>query len=174
MALEKAKKRLGRKHFSISLKFKTLQAFKISFAYDRESEVSKILDLLLVSQSNPSPSAIYAFHHRPTGTEDHGWTTYQPKQEFARMGIPSEDWRLTNLNSEYSVAPSYPALLAVPYNVPLETLVLASKFRRRGRLPVLTWKVGQLQPTSGPVRPCCYAPLQPAVNWIVSRALQGG
>lgn len=48
-------------------------------------------------------------------------------------------WRISNFNSEYKYCESYPRSVVVPATVTDQQLQEASKFRSKGRLPVLTW-----------------------------------
>ncbi|GFR60593.1 myotubularin-related protein [Elysia marginata] len=60
-----------------------------------------------------------------------------------RMGAPNEHWVITNLNSQYELCDTYPSLLYVPANATTPVLVGSSKFRSRGRLPVLSYLHGE-------------------------------
>lgn len=61
---------------------------------------------------------------------------YVPQQEYRRLGITSSDvtsaladgdaFRLSHVNSNYAIAPSYPALLAVPGTATDEEVVAAA------------------------------------------------
>jgi len=69
-----------------------------------------------------------------------GWTIYEPEEEFKRMNIPDEHWRLTNLNLSYQLCSTYPSVLAVPINIDDGTLTAAAAFRSRNRFPALSWR----------------------------------
>jgi hypothetical protein len=69
-----------------------------------------------------------------------GWNVYSPHAEFARMGIPDALWRISDVNSEYELCSTYPAVVAVPTSVDDHSLTLASLFRSRGRFPALSWR----------------------------------
>ncbi|RLN66328.1 hypothetical protein BBJ29_002602 [Phytophthora kernoviae] len=58
------------------------------------------------------------------------------------MGISSSTnrWRLSRINEEYELCPTYPSILAVPTSTSDSVLVVASKFRSKGRIPVLSWR----------------------------------
>lgn len=49
-----------------------------------------------------------------------GWSFYSPEAEFARMGVPNDRWRLTSINANYAVCPSYSTVLYVPTTVLLK------------------------------------------------------
>lgn len=63
---------------------------------------------------------------------------YDPLKEFARFGIPDSDWRITAVNLNYEVSPTYPAFCAVPLNVDDMMLLQASKFRSKSRFDIFT------------------------------------
>ncbi|CAI5734541.1 unnamed protein product [Peronospora farinosa] len=71
-----------------------------------------------------------------------GWRTYNAMTEYQRMGISSstDRWRLSFINDEYDLCPTYPSVLAVPTSASDSVLAVASKFRSKGRIPVLSWR----------------------------------
>jgi hypothetical protein len=56
-----------------------------------------------------STEKLYAFFYEPGKAEKriNSWGIYQPEKEFARMGVGTKtnEWRLTNINKDYSVSP---------------------------------------------------------------------
>eukprot|EP00644_Phytophthora_capsici_P003975 jgi/Phyca11/564676/estExt2_Genewise1.C_PHYCAscaffold_150474 len=58
------------------------------------------------------------------------------------MGISSSTnrWRLSYVNDQYELCATYPSILAVPASVSDSVLAVASKFRSKGRIPVLSWR----------------------------------
>ncbi|KAK1941225.1 Myotubularin [Phytophthora citrophthora] len=71
-----------------------------------------------------------------------GWNIYDAVAEFQRMGISSSTnrWRLSYVNDQYELCATYPSILAVPASVSDSVLAVASKFRSKGRIPVLSWR----------------------------------
>jgi hypothetical protein len=65
---------------------------------------------------------------------------YNPQTEFARMGIPDESWRMTEVNMRYKVCPTYPQVLVVPALVNDATLVEAAKYRSKSRMVAFCWR----------------------------------
>ncbi|XP_020581682.1 phosphatidylinositol-3-phosphatase myotubularin-1 [Phalaenopsis equestris] len=53
--------------------------------------------------------------------------------------VSNELWRLTTVNSRYSLCSTYPSSLIVPKSISDEELQQAASFRGRGRLPVISW-----------------------------------
>lgn len=48
-------------------------------------------------------------------------------------------WRVSTVNSDYSVCPSYPHAVIVPREVDDGKLVQSARFRQGGRFPVLSY-----------------------------------
>lgn len=69
-----------------------------------------------------------------------GWKVYDPMREFARIGVPDGQWRVTTVNKSYSLSPTYPALLAVPITLNDDFILKAAQFRSKCRFPVLCWR----------------------------------
>ncbi len=110
---------------------------------------------------------LYAFFYKPptplpAGLVGPGWTVYNPREEFARMGVGSRTraWRFTDINKDYSVrvglrrgagaqpltplvlqfSPTYPAkMMVVPAKISDAVLVYAGKYRSKARIPALTY-----------------------------------
>lgn len=68
------------------------------------------------------------------------WSIYNPIKEFVRMGVPNKYWRLSQVNSRYEMSSTYPSVLAVPTSIDDDVLLRCSKFRSKGRIPVLSWR----------------------------------
>lgn len=51
----------------------------------------------------------------------------------------TDEWRLSEVNKDFSVCPSYPPLVAVPKDVDDDTLRKVATFRHSGRFPVLSY-----------------------------------
>lgn len=55
------------------------------------------------------------------------------------MGVPNTDWKVEDGNSNFDMCDTYPPLIYVPTSTTKAMLLGSSKFRSRGRLPVLTY-----------------------------------
>lgn len=53
--------------------------------------------------------------------------------------LQHDRWRLSTVNRDYSVCPSYPPAVIVPKNTDDDTLKKVAKFRQGGRFPVLCY-----------------------------------
>lgn len=55
------------------------------------------------------------------------------------MGVPNDHWCLTTLNEQYELCDTYPKHLYVPTTANTSVLMGSSRFRSKGRLPVLSY-----------------------------------
>ena len=67
------------------------------------------------------------------------WHIFNPLKEFRRMGVPNNNWRISNINAHYELCPTYPAILGVPAVVDDMILYQSANFRSKGRIPALSW-----------------------------------
>uniref|UniRef100_A0A8C6T2C4 Myotubularin related protein 7b n=1 Tax=Neogobius melanostomus TaxID=47308 RepID=A0A8C6T2C4_9GOBI len=61
------------------------------------------------------------------------------KEEREEMGVPNNLWVQTMANSEYRICDTYPSELFVPKSATPAVIVGSSRFRSRGRFPVLSY-----------------------------------
>ncbi|KAL3282217.1 hypothetical protein HHI36_005411 [Cryptolaemus montrouzieri] len=83
---------------------------------------------------------LYPFFYQPMYTilED-GHTLFKPELEFSKL-LKSDDWRVTHINSDFSICPSYSATLIVPKSIDDDVIASAATFRDGGRFPILSYK----------------------------------
>jgi len=77
-------------------------------------------------------------------SQNAGWDLYDPLQDYARMGITDTasgacPWQLKQINADYNLCSTYPSVLVFPKAVTDNELRLVAAFRKRGRLPALSW-----------------------------------
>lgn len=86
------------------------------------------------------PRLLYPFTYMPDFKllED-GWTIYTLEDEFKEIKMISNDWRISNVNKDFIVCPTYPEKVIVPKSVEDSVLISISKFRCLGRFPVLSY-----------------------------------
>ncbi|KAJ4805511.1 Myotubularin [Rhynchospora pubera] len=53
--------------------------------------------------------------------------------------ISNDRWRMTTINSNYTLCPTYPSVLVVPKSISDEELLQAASFRTSRRIPVISW-----------------------------------
>ncbi|EGX53387.1 hypothetical protein AOL_s00006g253 [Orbilia oligospora ATCC 24927] len=112
----------------------------ITFCFDTEQEARDVFDSIKRLTCGGTVERLYAFIYKPTKFEMpfNGWRIYDPQREFDRQGI-TQDWRLSNINSNYTFCDTYPAKLYIPATISDNTLNYVAKFRSRQRVPVLTY-----------------------------------
>ncbi|XP_078449733.1 myotubularin-related protein 9 isoform X1 [Lampetra planeri] len=98
----------------------------------------------------------YPFFYRPMfeALED-GWHSFLPEHEFARLTSHTADWRLSHVNKDFTVCPSYPPVVIIPKAIDDEMVKKVSAFRQNGRFPVLSY----YHKTNGMVMMRCSQPL---------------
>jgi len=69
-----------------------------------------------------------------------GWNLYDAKKDYHRLNVEDKEWRISDVNKEYKLCPTYPRYLVVPSTISDEDLFSIAKFRSRGRIPVLIWR----------------------------------
>ncbi|KAG1666790.1 Myotubularin-related protein 9 [Nymphon striatum] len=82
----------------------------------------------------------YPFFYRPMfDIVENGWTAFNIENEFAELQMQSDDWRITKVNTDFSICNSYPQTMIVPKNIDDKTLAIVSNFRQHGRFPILSY-----------------------------------
>lgn len=76
-----------------------------------------------------------------------GWAVYDQQSEFTRLGFKAprsmsqmSGFRVTHINSNYKMSPTYPSSFIVPASVSDGELRKISHFRARGRVPAVTYR----------------------------------
>lgn len=83
---------------------------------------------------------LYPFFYRPMYSilED-GYTMFRSELEFSKL-LTTDEWRLSTINRDYSVCPTYAASLVVPSSITDEEIRQSAAFRDGGRFPVFSYK----------------------------------
>ena len=70
-----------------------------------------------------------------------GWSVYSVDKEFQKFfqATTTAEWRITQVNNNYSICATYPTKLIVPNSVDDATLIKSSQFRSMARFPVLSY-----------------------------------
>lgn len=85
---------------------------------------------------------LYCFQYTSSSEElvkSAGWDYFKLENEYRRMKVPNEEWQLTTMNKDYALCDTYPNQLFVPNAADKSLLLGSSRFRSKGRLPVLTY-----------------------------------
>ncbi|EPY77496.1 myotubularin-related protein 9 isoform 1 [Camelus ferus] len=87
-----------------------------------------------------SITLMYPFFYRPMfDVIEDGWHSFLPEQEFELYSSATSEWRLSYVNKEFAVCPSYPPIVIVPRAIDDEALRKVAAFRHGGRFPVLSY-----------------------------------
>ncbi|XP_068603874.1 myotubularin-related protein 6 isoform X2 [Brachionichthys hirsutus] len=114
----------------------------VHFVVQRERDCHDIYSSLLRLLQPEAYEELYAFSYNPKQNDqqrEEGWQLIGLGAEFERMGVPCDQWQLTDVNRDYKVCETYPRDLYVPITASKPIIVGSSKFRSKGRFPVLTY-----------------------------------
>lgn len=123
---------------TITIKCKDLRIIQLEITGMEESlNIASSIEAL---STLDSITLMYPFFYRPMFevTED-GWSSFLPEQEFELLASETEDWRLSEVNRDFSVCQSYPQVVTVPKSIDDESLRKVAVFRQGGRFPVLSY-----------------------------------
>lgn len=85
-------------------------------------------------------SEMYPFFYRPSDLSlDEPWGLSTAEKVYRETKELHIKWRLSTVNNDYSVCPSYPLSVIVPKVIDDDTLKKVAKFRQAGRFPVLCY-----------------------------------
>ncbi|KAM9842624.1 myotubularin-related protein 9 isoform 2-T2 [Aulostomus maculatus] len=85
-------------------------------------------------------SEMYPFFYRPSNVSPQDqWGLSSPEILYAQMKELYDRWRLSTVNRDFTVCPSYPPAVIVPKDIDDEMLIKAAKFRQGGRFPILCY-----------------------------------
>lgn len=114
----------------------------LHFIIPQERDCHDVHVSLLRLSRPESYEELYCFSYNPNGAKEQrqlDWAFLDLKAEYGRMGLPNSLWKLSPVNCEYKVSDTYPADLYVPKSATPPVIVGSSKFRSRGRFPVLAY-----------------------------------
>uniref|UniRef100_A0A8C1VQ81 Zgc:154055 n=1 Tax=Cyprinus carpio TaxID=7962 RepID=A0A8C1VQ81_CYPCA len=87
-----------------------------------------------------SVTEMYPFFYRPSHLTLSGpWGLSSMEQYYKQTERLWDRWRVSTVNSDYSVCPSYPSAVIVPREVDDDKLICSARFRQGGRFPVLSY-----------------------------------
>ncbi|NXS35515.1 MTMR8 protein, partial [Pomatostomus ruficeps] len=112
------------------------------FVLGQERDCHDVFTSLLKLSQPVKPEELYAFSYNPKTSKESremGWKLIDVKLDYQRMGIPNEGWEITDINKDYEVCSTYPPELVVPRAASRAVVMGSSRFRSRGRIPVLSY-----------------------------------
>lgn len=119
----------------------------LSVDFPLASIANDVYDSLFSLTVLSSVKQLYAFLYTPNETEKKldglSWELYDANHEWKRQGLDMDDpdchWRQTDVNSSYAIAETYPRKLFVPRRISDTLISHCSKYRSKGRFPVLAY-----------------------------------
>lgn len=145
---------------SITIKCKDLKiiVLQISTPQDFLNVVNSIELLSTIKDIRST----YPFFYRPNfNILEDGYSIFSTELEYAKL-LAGDDWRITLVNQNYTVCPTYGAKLVVPKVVTDVEIMQSAGFRDGGRFPVLSYRhengailMRSSQPISGPTAKRC-------------------
>lgn len=136
----------------ISLRITTKDGRLLAFLMNRMEDCKELLDAAASFSYPGNTTLLFAFKHfearRKSGSlsEADGWSFYDPVQDYARMGVDTDiipnsqsPWKVSVLNEAYGLCPTYPASIVLPRVMNAGEIRQVAGFRKRGRLPAMSW-----------------------------------
>ncbi|KAF7250754.1 Myotubularin-related protein 6 [Varanus komodoensis] len=114
----------------------------VHFIVPRERDCHDIYNSLLQLSRPARYDELYAFSYNPKQNEAErvqGWQLIDLADEYNRMGVTNSHWQLSDANRDYKICETYPRELYVPRSASKPIIVGSSKFRSKGRFPVLSY-----------------------------------
>ncbi|KAM9049272.1 phosphatidylinositol-3,5-bisphosphate 3-phosphatase MTMR6 isoform 4-T4 [Megaptera novaeangliae] len=114
----------------------------VHFIVPRERDCHDIYNSLLQLSKQAKYEDLYAFSYNPKQNDSErlrGWQLVDLAEEYKRMGLPNSNWQLSDANRDYKICETYPRELYVPRIASKPIIVGSSKFRSKGRFPVLSY-----------------------------------
>ncbi|XP_072313561.1 myotubularin-related protein 9 isoform X2 [Eucyclogobius newberryi] len=123
---------------TITIKCKDLRVLQIDIpSMEQCLNIAHSIETLSNLDSVPE---MYPFFYRPSDQScESQWGLSTPEQFFRETKGLTSLWRLSTVNRDYSVCPSYPPSVIVPKCIDDGTLKKVAKFRQGGRFPVLCY-----------------------------------
>ncbi|NWU21306.1 MTMR8 protein, partial [Dyaphorophyia castanea] len=112
------------------------------FVIGQERDCHDVFTSLLKLSQPVKPEELYAFSYNPKMSKESremGWKLIDLKLDYQRMGIPNDSWEITDINKDYEVCSTYPPEIVVPRAATRAVVMGSSRFRSRGRIPVLSY-----------------------------------
>ncbi|KAF2896064.1 hypothetical protein ILUMI_10108 [Ignelater luminosus] len=113
----------------------------VTFVIPKERDCHDIYTTLQQLSQPSNVEDLYCFQYTSSAEDipkSAGWD-FDLQAEYKRMGVPNDHWCLTMLNKDYELCDTYPKYLYVPTTASTTVLMGSSRFRSKGRLPVLSY-----------------------------------
>ncbi|XP_054724545.1 myotubularin-related protein 9-like [Uloborus diversus] len=136
--VDSIEKKLSFYNGTIILKCKDFRILQLDISGVEEcNNVASSIEYLMNLED---PRSFYPFFYRALfDILEDGWTSFLPEIEYNKVLQNKEEWRISQVNKDYSVCPTYPQLVIVPKSIDDETLKVVAGFRQFGRFPILSY-----------------------------------
>ncbi|XP_074600044.1 myotubularin-related protein 9-like isoform X2 [Brevipalpus obovatus] len=123
---------------SITLKCKDFRIIQLDIK--GQEDFSNVANSIECLSNLDDPRLLFPFYY-PCNFDivEDGWYAFQIEREFSKIKLFSDAWRISYVNKNFKVCPSYPEAVIVPKSVSDETVIGSAAFRCLGRFPVLSY-----------------------------------
>ncbi|XP_054856071.1 myotubularin-related protein 9-like isoform X2 [Eublepharis macularius] len=155
-------KRVANASGTITLKCKDLRILHLEIP--GMEECLNIASSIEALSSVESVMMTYPFFYRPQSMKlENGWHLYPLEKYYQQIASDTGTWRLSSVNEDFAVCPSYPPVVMVPAAVDDGALRKSACFRHGRRFPILSYyhkkngtaMLRSSQPLTGPNRKRC-------------------
>ncbi|XP_058574215.1 myotubularin-related protein 9-like isoform X1 [Neofelis nebulosa] len=161
-SVDSIEKRVASDSGTITLRCKDLRVLQLEIeGVEASLDIARSIEAL---SSLESVITSFPFFYRPKGLRlGDAWHFHPPERYYKRVARETNAWRLSEVNEDFSVCPSYPRAVIVPRSVDDGALARSARFRQGGRFPVLSYHhapsgtvlVRSSQPLTGPQKRRC-------------------
>ncbi|XP_077539573.1 myotubularin-related protein 9 isoform X2 [Haemaphysalis longicornis] len=136
--VDTVERRIGALSGSLFLKCKDFRIIQLDIT--GVEACNNVADTIECLSALDNPKWFHPFFYNPSFVimED-GWSAFTTEQDFARIKLVSDDWRISTVNQDFSVCPTYPEQVIVPKRIEDSVLLTSASFRQMGRFPVLSY-----------------------------------
>ncbi|XP_047726609.1 myotubularin-related protein 9-like [Prionailurus viverrinus] len=161
-SVDSIEKRVASDSGTITLRCKDLRVLQLEIeGVEASLDIARSIEAL---SSLESVITSFPFFYRPKGLRlGDAWHFHPPERYYKRVARETNAWRLSEVNEDFGVCPSYPRAVIVPRSVDDGALARSARFRQGGRFPVLSYHhapsgtvlVRSSQPLTGPQKRRC-------------------
>ncbi|XP_073759100.1 myotubularin-related protein 9-like isoform X1 [Callorhinus ursinus] len=160
--VDSIEKRVSGDSGTITLRCKDLRVLQLDIeGVEATLDIARSIEAL---SSLESVITSFPFFYRPKGLRlGDAWHFHPPERYYKRVARETNAWRLSEVNEDFSLCPSYPRAVIVPRAVDDDALARCARFRQGGRFPVLSYHhapsgtvlLRSSQPLTGPQKRRC-------------------
>ncbi|XP_077487066.1 myotubularin-related protein 9 isoform X2 [Amblyomma americanum] len=136
--VDTVERRIGALSGSLFLKCKDFRIIQLDIT--GVEACNNVADTIECLSALDNPKWFHPFFYNPSFVimED-GWSAFTTEQDFAKIKLVSDDWRISLVNKDFSVCSTYPEQVIVPKRIEDSVLIASASFRQMGRFPVLSY-----------------------------------